>query len=182
MNTPDNPAPENRGSEFSRPFDVRQVEGKAPHLEASEAEREALTRRFDLVRINSLSAELELHREDRIVEARGRLRAEIVQSCAVSAEDLPVSVDEELFFRFVPQRTDHAPDEELEIDADDCDEIEYTGTHVDLGEAVAQSLALAIDPFLTGPEAEAARKAAGIGSPEDQGPFAALKGLNLGKE
>ncbi|KHK93150.1 YceD family protein [Novosphingobium malaysiense] len=169
-------------SEFSRPFDVRQVEGKTPRLEASETERAALARRFELVRIDSLSAELELHREDRTVEARGRLRAEIVQSCAVSAEDLAVSVDEDLFFRFVPERTDHVPDEEVEIDADDCDEIEYAGTHVDLGEAVAQSLALAIDPFLTGPDAEATREAAGIGSPEDQGPFAALKGMKLGKK
>jgi len=61
------------------------------------------------------------------------------------------------------------------------DEIEYTGTHIDLGEAVAQSLALAIDPFLTGPNADAARKSAGIGTPEDNGAFAALKGLKLGE-
>ena len=163
--------------EFSRPFDVRQLEGKAIRLDANEAERAALAARFGLVRIDSLSAELELHRKDRTVEARGRLRAEIVQSCAVSAEDLPVSVDDELFVRFVPASTAYQPDEELEIDADDCDEIEYAGTHVDVGEAVAQSLALAIDPFLTGPEAEAARRAAGIGTPEDESPFAALKGL-----
>lgn len=168
--------------EFPRPFDVRQVEGKEPRLEATPAEREALAVRFGLVRIDSLVAELWLARHDRTVEARGRLMAEFVQSCAVSAEDLPVSVDEPLFFRFVPQSTDHAPDEELELEAEDCDEIEYTGSHVDLGEAVAQSLALAIDPFLTGPDADAARKAAGIGTPEDQGPFAALKGLKVGKD
>lgn len=163
--------------EFSRLFDVRQLEGKAIRLQADATERKALATRFSLVRIDALEAELELHRQDRAVEANGRLRAEIVQSCAVSAEDLPVSVDEPLFFRFVPASTDHRPDEELEIDADDCDEIEYTGTQIDVGEAVAQSLALAIDPFLTGPEAEAARQAAGIGTPEDQSPFAALKGL-----
>ena len=48
--------------------------------------------------------------------------------------------------------------------------------------AVAQSLALAIDPFLTGPEADEARRTAGIGTPEEQGPFAALKGLNPVKD
>ena len=177
MSTPDSAAPE-----LSRPLDVRQAEGKAPHLEAREAEREALARRFGLVRIDSLSADIELHRADRTVEARGRLKAEVVQSCAISAEDLPVSIDEDLLFRFVPAMAAYNPDEEIEITADDCDEIEYTGTHIDLGEAVAQSLGLAIDPYLTGPQAEAARKAAGIGTPEDQGPFAALKGLKLGKE
>lgn len=170
-------APAKTGPEFSRLFDVRQLDGKAIRLEADAAERAALAARFGLVRIEDLSAELELHRQDRTVEAHGRLRAGIVQSCAVSAEDLPVSVDEALFFRFVPASTTHQPDEELEIDADDCDEIEYSGTQIDVGEAVAQSLALAIDPFLTGPEAEAARQAAGIGTPEDQSPFAALKGL-----
>ncbi|MEJ2409808.1 MAG: DUF177 domain-containing protein [Novosphingobium sp.] len=177
MNTPDTASPE-----FSRPFDVRQVDGKAPHLEAREAECKALAARFGLVRVDSLAADIELHKTDRTVEARGRLKAQIVQSCAVSAEDLTVSVDEELVLRFVPESTAYAPDEEVELSAEDCDEIEYSGTHFDLGEAVAQSLGLAIDPYLTGPEANAARKAAGIGTPKDQGPFAALKGLELDKD
>lgn len=171
--------------EFSRPLDVRQAEGKQEHLEAGAAEREALAGRFGLVRIDRLMADLALETRDsaagRIVEARGRLMADFIQSCAVSAEDLPVSVDEPLFFRFTPEAGGHRPDEEIELDADDCDEIEYAGAHIDLGEAVAQSLALAIDPFLTGPQADEARRAAGIGTPEDSGPFAALKGLNIKK-
>ncbi|TCM17355.1 uncharacterized protein DUF177 involved in 23S rRNA accumulation [Novosphingobium sp. PhB165] len=171
------PTPAEFTPEFSRRLDIRQAEGKDAHLEASEAERDALSQRFGLVRIDSLSADLELTRKDRKVEARGTIRAEFIQSCAVSAEDLNVSVNEPLFFRFVPEANGHTPDEEIELDASDCDEIEYAGSHIDLGEAVAQSLALAIDPFLTGPDADAARKAAGIGTPEDSGPFAALKAL-----
>lgn len=168
-------------SELPREFDARQVEGKQVRIEATDAERAALARRFDLVRIDSLEADILLNRTDeRTVEAKGMLRAEFVQSCAVSAEDIPVSAEEELFFRFVPSSANHAPDEELEIDATDCDEIEYSGPHFDLGEAVAQSLGLAIDPFLTGESAEEARKAAGIGTPEGHGPFAALKGLKPG--
>ncbi len=170
-------------SEFSREFDARQIEGRQVRLEANEAERTALARRFGLVRIDRLDAEILLnHASDRMIEARGTLNADFVQSCAVSAEDLPVSAEEPLYFRFVPESTAHTADEEIEIDADDCDEIEYSGTHFDLGEAVAQSLALSIDPFLTGPDADEARRAAGIGTPEDQGPFAALKGLKLNKD
>jgi len=146
--------------EFTRPIDVRQTEGQQQHLVASKAECAALAKRFGLVRIDRLEADLDLHRSDREVEARGRLRADFVQSCAVSAEDLPVSVDEE-----------------IELDADACDEIEYEGSHIDLGEAVAQSVALAIDPYRTGPNADTVRKAVGLGTPEDSGPFAALKGL-----
>lgn len=171
--------------EFSRTLDVRQIDGKHLSLSPTPAECAALAERFGIVRIDELVAELDLATMDRAggfqAEARGRLTGRIVQPCAVSAEDLAVTIDEPVFFRFVPRATDYAPDEEVELTADELDEVEYDGTHIDVGEAVAQSLALAIDPFLTGPGADAARQAAGIGSPEDHGPFAALKGLGLGK-
>ncbi|MDG2005400.1 MAG: YceD family protein [Novosphingobium sp.] len=169
MNTP----------EFSRPIDIRQASGRELKLEASADERKALSSRFNLVRIDQLEANVSLDRKDRMAEATGRLVATFVQSCAVSAEDLPVSIDEELFFRFVPADEDHKPDEEIEIDANACDEIEYHGTSFDIGEALAQSLGLAIDPYAVGPEAEATRERAGIGTPDENGPFAALKGLKL---
>jgi uncharacterized metal-binding protein YceD (DUF177 family) len=164
-------------SEFSRVIDIRQAGGKELRLEADAAECAALATRFGLVRIDRLEAQVALHREDRAVDVCGRLTGEIVQSCAVSAEDLPVAIEEELSFRFVPASEEHRPDEEVEIGAQDCDEIEYEGTAFDLGEAVAQSLGLAIDPYATGPNAEEARARAGISAPEESGPFAALKGL-----
>jgi uncharacterized metal-binding protein YceD (DUF177 family) len=163
--------------EFSRPVDIREADGKRLELTADEAERAALARRFDLVRIDRLDAEVTLSRDGDTIDATGTLCADIVQSCAVSAEDLPVAVRERLAFRFVPQTGSHRPDEEIELDADELDEIEYSGTSFDVGEAVAQSLALAIDPFAVGPEAERARQQAGLLGEGDTGPFAALKGL-----
>ena len=59
----------------------------------------------------------------------------------------------------------------------DLDEIPFEGHVFDLGEAVAQSLALAIDPYAVGPNAEQARKDAGIGDEAASGPFAALAAL-----
>ncbi len=165
-------------AEFSRPLDVRQSDSKQVTLEANEAERAALAERFGLVRIDRLEAEITLSRNDRTVDATGTMRADFVQSCAVSAEDLPVSVNEDVSFRFVPETTGHTPDEEIEIDAEDCDEIEYSGTQFDLGEAVAQSLGLAIDPYATGPGAEEARA---LLKKDEDGPFAALKNLKLGE-
>ncbi len=166
------PAPE-----FSRPIDVRQTEGKTETLRATEAEREALARRFDIVAIKRLDATLQLSREGRAVTASGELSADIVQSCAVSAEDFPVAIREPLEFRFVPETTAHQPDEEIELDANACDEIEYAGSSIDLGEAVAQSLALAIDPFATGPNANETRRKAGLLDEAASGPFAALAAL-----
>lgn len=163
--------------EFSRIVDVRQAQGKVMHLIASEAERAALAARFGLVSIGRIDAELVLARDGRAVQASGRLTAEIVQSCAVSGEDLPVAIDEPIDLRFVPAGAAHRPDEEIEIDAEQCDEIEYRGDSFDLGEAVAQSLALAIDPFATGPDADRARREAGLAGEEEAGPFAALSAL-----
>ena len=65
--------------------------------------------------------------------------------------------------RFVPEgEPSDEPDIEIELDADELDEIEFSGESFDLGEAVAQSLGLAIDPYAEGPNADAARKEAGI--------------------
>ncbi len=162
-------------AEFSRVLDVRQVEGLTLRLTANEIERAALAVRFELVRIDRLEAEVALTRDGQAVEARGNLSADIVQSCAVSAEDFATVIRQPLLLRFVPAGS-HEPDDNLELDAKALDDIEYTGCDFDIGEAVAQSLALAIDPFATGPEAEETRRGGLLGKGAGN-PFAALKGL-----
>lgn len=164
-------------SEFERIYDAARLPAGEQLLEAGEAERSALAERFGLVAIHALTARVTLTAEERTVRAKGRLEANIVQSCAVSGEDLAVRIDEPFALHFVPA-TDAPAEKELE--ADDLDEIEMDGTRFDLGEAVAQSLALAIDPYLEGPNADEARRKAGIVSEAESGPFAALKGLLKG--
>lgn len=169
--------------EFSRMVQVRQVDARPHRLEANEAERAALASRFGIVSIGRLEANIELDRKGETVEATGALDAEIVQSCAVSGDDLPVTIREPLSLRFVPEGTPAvSADEEIELEANELDEIPYTGTAFDLGEAVAQTLALAIDPYACGPNAEAARKEAGLLDEDSAGPFAALKALKTGEE
>lgn len=149
-------------------------------LEANEAERAALAERFGLVSIGSLRAEITLEAKAERIEADGVLDAEVVQSCAVSGDDLPVTISEPLALAFVPAES-LSTEEEVELEEHELDEIAYEGTSFDLGEAVAQSLALAIDPFATGPNAEAARRDAGLADEDRSGPLAAglaaLKGL-----
>lgn len=164
-------------SELTRLFDRRLLPGGAVTITASVEECEALARRFALVAVNALEADLSLEPDGRAVTVRGRLRAKVVQSCAVSGEDLAVSIDEPVNLRFVPAQAAHRPDEEIELDASACDEIEMDGGQFDLGEALAQELALAIDPFATGPQAEEARRKAGLADDATSGPFAALKAL-----
>ena len=160
--------------EFSRPVDERQLTPKPITIEATADERKALARRFGIVAIHQLQATVRLERAGEAVMAHGRLSASIVQSCAVSGEDLPVRIDEPLALRFVPARPIEA--EELELEADELDEIEFEGHELDLGEAVAQSLALAIDPYATGPEADRVRNEV-LSEEAASGPFAALAAL-----
>lgn len=163
--------------EFSRTVDTRSIGNDPVRLEANEAERAELAKRFGIVAVERLTAEVELEPVKGGIQATGTLSAAIVQSCAISSEDLPVTIDEPLAIRFVPAKGPSRPDEELELEADDLDEIEFTGTQFDLGEAVAQSLALAIDPFLEGPGADAFRKNSGFFGEDTANPFAALAGL-----
>lgn len=164
--------------ELTRIIDIRHIGNDPVIVEADENERKALARRFGLVSVDALRATVVLQADAVAVTAKGRIAAKIVQSCAVSGADLPVTIEDALSFRFVAPRSEAKPDEEIEIDEDDCDEIEFTGQTFDLGEAVAQSLALAIDPYATGPDAEDARRKAGIVDENaPSGPFAALAGL-----
>lgn len=163
--------PEFSRPEFSRMVDATRFDGKPVAIEANEAERAALAKRFGLVAIGRLEASVELSPEGAAVLAGGTLRASIVQSCAVSGEDLATEIDEPLALRFVPEPAAAAA-EEVELGEGELDEIPFTGRSFDLGEAVAQSLALAIDPYATGPGAEAVRRER-LGD-EPVGPFAAL--------
>ena len=161
--------------EFSRLIDLRQL-GEAPQrIGATREECAALAARFELISVVRLDASVTIVQEDAAILVTGRLRAEVVQSCAISGELLAVQIDEPLALRFVPARPAPAV-EEIELAGEELDEIEFQGSAFDLGEAVAQSLALAIDPYATGPQAEKVR-AAGLFGDEVAGPFAALAGL-----
>jgi hypothetical protein len=165
--------------ELSRMIKTRPLPGEMIVITANEAERAALAARFGLSAIDSLRAELALEAKPKAIRATGRLKAAITQSCAVSGEDFAVHIDEPLDLRFVEARTRPVAEAdeaiEIELEADDCDEIDYTGDMFDLGEAIAQSLGLTIDPYAEGPGADAARKAAGIvAEGEQMGPLADL--------
>lgn len=165
--------------EFSRMIKVRPLPGDRLHIEATEAERAALAQRFGLPEIRALSADLDLEQDGKAVRATGTLNAAITQLCAISGEEFETAIKEPLVLRFVAEGTISqalSEDDEIEIElaADDLEEIEFSGDAFDLGEAVAQSLGLAIDPYAEGPNADAARNREGISSDEDQAPSGPL--------
>ena len=163
--------------EFSRPvrLDTIGAGSRTIEIAAERDERTALARRFGLLALKQLGASAELVRLGEEVSATGRLRAEVEQPCVASGEPVPATIDEPFALRFIPEG--ETSGEEIELDEDDLDVLPYTGGAIDLGEAVAQTLALALDPFPRSADAEAALRAAGVIDEEEAGPFSALKAL-----
>jgi uncharacterized metal-binding protein YceD (DUF177 family) len=156
--------------EFSKIIDRRQISASPVELSADETQRKGLARRFGLVAIDTLSASVALELDGEVVKASGTMRADVVQSCAISGEDLPVEICEQIAFNFVHESA-MSTAEEVELEEEQLDEIPYAGTSFDLGEAVAQSLALAIDPYATGPDADRMREEHDLTEKGPQGPL-----------
>lgn len=164
--------------EFSRIIKGDHLPAGVLTISADADERAALARRFGLTSIEQLDASVTLTERDGSVDAAGKLQARYHQRCAIADEPFANWLDEALAVRFVRALAPGSEDEALEFSADEPDEIEYDGASFDLGEAVAQSFGLAIDPYATGPDAERLRREAGIADENaPRGPFAALAAL-----
>jgi uncharacterized metal-binding protein YceD (DUF177 family) len=81
----------------------------------------------------------------------------------------------------MPEPEHASPDEEIELGAQDCDVVFYDGSAIDLGGAVADTLALSLDPYPRSASADAALKEAGVMTEEQASPFAALAQLKRGE-
>ena len=164
--------------EVSRPVRVDTIGPSVRELavEADEAEREALARRFGLVAIHRLKAEARLSRAGETVTAEGRLDAAVTQSCVATAAPVEATLDEPFRIEFRTQ-PEVAADEEVELDETELDVVFYEGAAIDLGEAVAETLSLALDPWPRAPDADAVLKEAGVKDESEIGPFAALAAL-----
>ena len=165
--------------EFSRTVrvDTLGAEPRRLEIEAQEGERAALAKRFAIVEIAKLAAKAELTRKGVEVVAAGRLEASVTQSCVATGQPVPAEIDEPFELVFRPPPPPGGSDDEVELSEGELDVVFYDGASVDLGEAVAETLSLSLDPYPRAPGAEEALKAAGVKSEEEAGPFGALAGL-----
>lgn len=164
--------------EFHRPERVDTIGGtpRDVAIAADGAECAGLAARFGLVEVSALSARLSVRRDAGGIRASGHVRGAVVQQCTVTGDAVPAVIDEAVDLRFVDGDAVVATSE-VELSADDLDQIEYRGGTIDLGEAAAETLALALDPFPRGPRAEAVLREAGVLREGEAGPFGALAGL-----
>lgn len=170
---------------FSYPVKVGHISANPVevHVEADPSELKGLAALWNVLSVESLSADLKIARWKRDgIRIKGRVRASIVQACVVTLDPVPSEIDEDFEQIFVPEgsklaRAPTSDGGEMLLDPDGPDLPEpFTGDTIDAGEVVAEFAALAIDPY---------PRKAGIGFEghiEDSGendrkpsPFAALK-------
>lgn len=157
-------------NEFARPvaIDPLPEAGIAVELCADAGERRALARRLGLLELDTLRASGRLERGDDRHELRfhGWLEAELAQACVVSLEPVPARIRqpvERRYHRIDPAgapgaAAGAAQDDTVWVIGEDDEETEVelvSGRTIDLGEAIAEELALALDPYPRAPEAAA---------------------------
>lgn len=182
------PAPE-----FSRPVPRERLGGKVivEEIAATPQERAALARRFGLLGLDLLAATLRVEpgpgaRPDKgLLRLEGHLSAEVTQACVVTLEPVPsrIEADFTLDYSLEPDpaladaETDYLA--EVVIDPEAAEPPESLGPGgLDLGEAVAQQLAVALDPYPRAPEAVLPDDVVAEGpDAAASGPFAVLEAL-----
>ena len=146
---PDQP----KSPEFSRVKTVAELAGGANNLrlEADDAERAALAKRFGLVSLDAFSViwSSRAWRRDGVT-LTGRMTADYVQSCVVTLKPISVHLDEAIEFNCLPESSIEQLEEDGELivvfEEEDAPEPIVDG-RVDLGELASQTLATAIDPY-----------------------------------
>ncbi|MBS4045345.1 MAG: DUF177 domain-containing protein [Alphaproteobacteria bacterium] len=181
------------GPDFSHVVEVDRIgpQGLQMQLEADQAARVALARQLRILGVLSLKADLKLVPEAKAGHFRltGQIEAEVEQACVVTLEPVRQQVSEGFVRRFGPE-TEVRPEAELgedeaewlDPDADDPPD-PVIGGQINLGEVVAEELALGLDPYPRKPGAEVPdtyREAAEEGAKIS--PFAALAKLKATKK
>ena len=157
-------------------------DGERLDLAADDEERRSIANRLGLVALDRLEAHVTLSRTGAIIRAEGRIAATLQQSCVVTGEPVAAHVDEPFALLFVPEPEDGGADEEIELGEADCDVVFHDGASIDLGGAIADTLALSVDPYPRSASADAALKEAGAMTEEQASPFAMLAKLKKGHE
>lgn len=173
--------------EFSRLFDLDHLDGAEATMagEADESERQALARRFDLISLDRLAFEARVE----AIEATGathsairltvQFSADVVQACVVSLAPVKAHHSEQVVIEYLRAPVDEKTSAAVTFTPDEPDPPEFLDSDkLDVGEVVAEHLALALEPYPRHPDAERLRAEEGLELPsrtnDDDHPFAAL--------
>jgi uncharacterized metal-binding protein YceD (DUF177 family) len=184
--------PETSALLLSHPLRVETIKPRGSHVVLTPAGDvlARIARALDLPSLESLEARYELARNGERVKLEGRIRASLHQTCIVTLDAFPVSLD-------VPVKLDFAPEAELIAAAQRREEREEKGEidleillneedppepivdgMIDLGAITVEFLALALDPYPRKPGASFDTE---LGTSKEESPFAALAKLKRGE-
>ena len=165
-------------SDFAHRLVLDQIrDGDRMDIVADDDERRAVAERLGLLNLDRFEAHAVLSRDGQKVRVSGRLKAALDQSCVATGEPVPAHIDEAFDLRFVPEPTSKVGEDEIELGEADLDTIFHDGSAIDLGGAIADTLALSLDPYPRSAGADAVLKEAGVVTEEEASPFAALAAL-----
>lgn len=161
--------------------------GKDVAFEADERTLKALARRFGIPEVVSLSGVAKVRPYRKVgLTVDGSFRAEVVQSCVVTLEPVRQTVEERFTQRYLPEdmiepealEVGNEREIEIDLEAEDAPE-PMAGNGVELGEAVAERLSLALDPYprKSGAAFERSADEPGDARESKPNPFAALEKL-----
>ena len=158
---------------FSRSIAVARIgaEPEVHDIAATAEECAAIAREFNIPGIGALAGHYVLRAEgDGEIAAALHLTAMVTRTCVVTLDDFEAEVDERAELLFIPAER---MSEMLE-GPDEPDEIPYEGTAIDLGAALTEQLALALDPYPRKPGVALTEEARS----DRENPFAAFFGRN----
>jgi uncharacterized metal-binding protein YceD (DUF177 family) len=138
--------------EFSRRVKLSRIGAKPFHqqISATDAERAALARRFDLISLDRLEAEVELTpKGERTILLRADFEADFEQRCIVTLDPIAGVLAERFELLYGPQEAEETASS---LVGEDAAFEPLIGEEIDIGEAVAQEFALALPPFPRSPE------------------------------
>lgn len=168
--------------EFSRPLDVTRVpkQGCTEKVSAEPQECAALAMRLGLPAIHALAAELHISRwQGEGLKVKGRFSADLEQVCVVSLDMFRQALTDTFESYFLPARKSAGADEAA-IEEGDAEPFE--NGIIDMGEAVVEALALAIDPYPKKPGVTFSDLVEAPEEPAKRNPFAGLGRLKESKD
>lgn len=145
-------------------------------LEPDAEARKTIARALDLQSLDAFVAELSVEPTTTGWTLSGRVRAQVVQTCGLTLEPLPATVDERFSVGLIEGPAPEPEEEEdVEIDLemlDDSPDYIEDG-RIDLGQYAVEQLSLALDPFPRKPGASFVQP----DEPAEISPFAVLKAM-----
>ncbi|MFQ5939552.1 MAG: DUF177 domain-containing protein [Alphaproteobacteria bacterium] len=134
--------------EFSRPFPIGDEEAVV-RIAAEPEERAALARRFALLALDSLTAEVRLQPggTGNVIRLRAQFRADVVQSCVVTLQPVASRIEESVELSFI--RVESVPKVTAVAVAPEGEDPPepLQGEEIDLGEVVAEQLGVRLEPY-----------------------------------